>query len=68
LALFARSRAQRLGFTLREIQELLDLSKRAQSGDDIHRRAHAKMVEVESKIAALERVRLGLQAALNATR
>jgi DNA-binding transcriptional MerR regulator len=58
--------AQRLGFTPKEIQELRDPSKRARSGDDIHRRAHAKMVEVESKIAELERVRLSLQAARDA--
>lgn len=58
--------AQRLGFTLKEIQELLDLSQRGRSSDDIHRRAHAKMVEVESKIAELERVRLSLRAALDA--
>ncbi len=58
--------AQRLGFTLNEIQELLVISKRGRSRDDLHRHAQAKLIEVESRIAKLEQIRLSLRAALAA--
>ncbi|MHB1815913.1 MAG: MerR family DNA-binding protein [Steroidobacteraceae bacterium] len=52
-------RAQALGFSLREIRELLALSK----GRDVarvKRTAQAKLADVEARIAALQRVREGL--------
>jgi DNA-binding transcriptional MerR regulator len=59
--------AQRLGFTLSEIQELLSSSRRGRAHkDDLHRRAHSKMMEVERRIAELEQIRHSLQAALTA--
>ena len=47
--------AQALGFTLREIAELLDLrvSSRAQCGD-VQRKAQAKLKQVEAKVRDLQ--------------
>ena len=52
-------RAQSLGFTLREIRELLVLSNRRDVGK-VKRAAQEKLTDVEKRIAALERVRNGL--------
>jgi DNA-binding transcriptional MerR regulator len=52
-------RAQALGFTLREIRELLALSARRDVAR-VKRSAQAKLADVEGKIAALEKVRDGL--------
>jgi DNA-binding transcriptional MerR regulator len=52
-------RAQALGFTLREIRELLALSARRDVAR-VKRSAQAKLADVEAKIAALEKVRDGL--------
>jgi MerR family copper efflux transcriptional regulator len=52
-------RAQALGFTLREIKELLALSAQRDVGR-VKRSAQAKLVNVEERIAALERMRDGL--------
>jgi MerR family copper efflux transcriptional regulator len=52
-------RAQALGFTLRQIKELLALSAQRDVGR-VKRSAQAKLVDVEGRIAALERVREGL--------
>jgi DNA-binding transcriptional MerR regulator len=52
-------RAQALGFTLREIKELLALSAQRDVAR-VKRSAQAKLVDVETRIAALERVRAGL--------
>jgi MerR family copper efflux transcriptional regulator len=52
-------RAQSLGFSLKEIRELLALSK----GRDVarvKRAAQTKLADVEARIAALQRVRDGL--------
>ncbi|MHB1872278.1 MAG: heavy metal-responsive transcriptional regulator [Steroidobacteraceae bacterium] len=52
-------RAQALGFSLKEIRELLTLSK----GRDVarvKRAAQTKLADVEQRIAALERMRSGL--------
>jgi MerR family copper efflux transcriptional regulator len=48
-----------LGFTLREINELLALSAQRDVGR-VKRSAQAKLVNVEERIAALERMRDGL--------
>ena len=52
-------RAQALDFTLRKIKELLALSAQRDVGR-VKRSAQAKLVDVEARIAALERVREGL--------
>lgn len=52
-------RAQELGFTLKDVRELLGLSKQRDVAR-VKRAAERKLAEVEQKIAALERVRSGL--------
>ena len=56
--LFIR-RAQELGFTLKDIRELLGLSKQRDVGK-VKRAAQKKLEEVESRLIALTRVRDGL--------
>ena len=52
-------RAQELGFTLKEVRELLGLSKQRDVAR-IKRAAEKRLADVEQRIAALERVRSGL--------
>ena len=52
-------RAQALGFTLKEVKELLALSAQRNVGR-VKRSAEAKLADVQGRIAALERVRDGL--------
>lgn len=52
-------RAQALGFTLREVRELLGLSARRDVAR-IKRSAQAKLADVEARIADLQRIRDGL--------
>jgi DNA-binding transcriptional MerR regulator len=52
--------AQRLGFTLAEIEELLDLSEHRRGTGELHRRAHAKVAEIDAKIDQLTRMRQAL--------
>jgi DNA-binding transcriptional MerR regulator len=54
-------RAQSLGFTLKEIRELLALSARRDVAL-VKRSAQAKLADVEKRIAALLKVRSGLAA------
>jgi DNA-binding transcriptional MerR regulator len=58
--------AQRLGFTLAEIQELLRLSEHRHGTGELHRRAEAKVAEIDAKIDHLTRMRQALQAVLAA--
>jgi Zn(II)-responsive transcriptional regulator len=58
-------RAQALGFTLKEIKELLALSAQRDVAR-VKRSAQAKLVDVEARIAALERVREGLARLISA--
>jgi MerR family transcriptional regulator, copper efflux regulator len=53
-------RAQVLGFTLREVQELLALSRHRDVAR-VKRAAQAKLTDVERRIADLQRVRAGLR-------
>lgn len=55
-------RAQELGFSLKEIRELLSLrvSRRARS-TDVRRRAEAKIADIEAKIKTLESMRRTLR-------
>ena len=52
-------RAQALGFTLKEVRELLSLSAQRDVGR-VKRSAQAKLLDVEARMAALQRVRDGL--------
>jgi MerR family copper efflux transcriptional regulator len=52
-------RAQDLGFSLKGVRELLGLSKQRDVAR-VKRAAERKLVEVEQRIAALERIRGGL--------
>jgi DNA-binding transcriptional MerR regulator len=52
-------RAQGLGFSLKEIKQLLALSAQRDVGR-VKRSAQTKLLDVEARIAALERVRDGL--------
>jgi MerR family mercuric resistance operon transcriptional regulator len=61
--------AQRLGFTLDEISELLDAARHRHGSDvdlGLQKRAAAKLVEIESKIADLGVIRDTLRTALDA--
>ncbi|MFI7546520.1 MerR family transcriptional regulator [Actinoplanes sp. NPDC049599] len=49
--------AQRLGFTLDEVAELLDAGRRRHPGADLRQRAIDKIVEVDAKIADLTAIR-----------
>lgn len=54
--------AKDLGFTLREIRELLDLRVAPDSTcAEVRERAQAKIADVEARVAALERVKAALQ-------
>lgn len=57
---------QRLGFTLAEIEELLDLSEHRRGTGELHRRAQAKVAEIDAKIDQLTRMRQALVAVLDA--
>ena len=50
-------RAQRLGFTLEEIRELLSLRARPDAGAEVREQTEAKIREVEAKIEDLRRIR-----------
>lgn len=52
-------RAQALGFTLREINALLDLSEQRNVAQ-VKRSAQVKLADIDERIAALQRVRQGL--------
>ncbi|MEX0958916.1 MAG: heavy metal-responsive transcriptional regulator [Burkholderiales bacterium] len=55
--------AKELGFTLREIADLLSLSESPNAScADIRGRAEAKMVEIDERIARLQRIRQVLAA------
>jgi DNA-binding transcriptional MerR regulator len=47
---------QRLGFTLSEIRELLDLSEHRRGPDELHQRAQAKVAEIDARIDQLTRM------------
>ncbi len=58
---------QELGFSLREIQELLSLrADPAANSADVHKRATAKLAEVNRKITELERIRTALETLIGA--
>ncbi len=55
-------RAQELGFTLREVKDLLDLqSKRKVTGSQVQKRAQEKITEIHKKISDLKQMEASLQ-------
>lgn len=58
--------AQRLGFTLAEIQELFDLSAHRRGTGELHDRARAKIGEIDERIARLRAMRADLVAVVEA--
>ena len=58
--------AQRLGFTLDEVAELLDLGAHQRGTPGLAARAETKLAEVEARIADLSVIRDSLRAAVDA--
>jgi len=58
--------AQRLGFTLNEIEELLVVSSQHPRTNALRRRATAKLAEIDDKIAQLHKMRTSLVEVLDA--
>lgn len=58
--------AQRLGFTLEEVAELIDAGGHRHQRSGLHDRAAGKLAEIEAKLADLEVIRDALRAALAA--
>ena len=58
--------AQRLGFTLAEIQEMFDLSAHRRGTGELRARARAKVDEIDGRIATLEAMRSDLVAVMAA--
>ncbi|YCK39865.1 MerR family transcriptional regulator [Actinomadura sp. ATCC 39365] len=58
--------AQRLGFTLEEVAELLDTGRRGHPTPDLRARAQAKIAEVEARIADLTTIRAALAEVVSA--
>ena len=58
--------AQRLGFTLDEVADLIEVGRRRGRDTGLQVRAQAKLVEVEARIADLETIRTNLKAAIAA--
>jgi DNA-binding transcriptional MerR regulator len=58
--------AQRLGFTLTEIDELLALAAHRRNTDELHRRARNKIAQIDARIADLQQIRSNLEAVLAA--
>ena len=52
--------AQRLGFTLAEIEELIALSEHRRGTGELRRRAQRKIAEVDARIGQLQQVREAL--------
>ena len=58
--------AQRLGFTLDEVADLIETDRRHPSSD-LRRRARDKIAEIDARIAALTAIRATLTGVANAT-
>ncbi|WP_449066471.1 MerR family transcriptional regulator [Planomonospora algeriensis] len=53
--------AQRLGFTLDEVADLIDTGRRGHPSPDLQERAKAKLAEVDARIADLRTIRTALE-------
>jgi DNA-binding transcriptional MerR regulator len=58
--------AQRLGFSLDEVADLIEVGRRRGTDSGLQRRAREKLVEVDQRIADLTTIRTNLVAALEA--
>jgi DNA-binding transcriptional MerR regulator len=58
--------AQRLGFTLDEVAELLDTGRRGHPTPDLRHRAEAKLAEIDRRIADLHTIRTALTRVIDA--
>ncbi len=58
--------AQRLGFTLAEIQEMFDLSAHRRASGELQTRALAKVVEIDARIAQVQAMHADLTAVVDA--
>jgi DNA-binding transcriptional MerR regulator len=58
--------AQRLGFTLDEVADLLDTGRRGHPTPDLQQRATAKLAEIDRKIADLSTIRDALTRVISA--
>ncbi|HET6668329.1 MAG TPA: MerR family transcriptional regulator [Intrasporangium sp.] len=58
--------AQRLGFTLEEVADLIEVGRPRGRDSGLQARAQEKLVEVEGRMADLETIRTNLLAALDA--
>ena len=58
--------AQRLGFTLDEVADLIEVGRRRGRDSGLQVRAREKLVEIEARMADLAAIRDNLRAALNA--
>ncbi|MEU8250123.1 MerR family transcriptional regulator [Nonomuraea sp. NPDC048916] len=58
--------AQRLGFTLEEVAELIDTGRHGHPTPDLRSRAQAKIAEVDARIADLTTIRQALMQVVNA--
>jgi MerR family transcriptional regulator, mercuric resistance operon regulatory protein len=58
--------AQRLGFTLDEVAELIDAGRRRHPAPDLRQRAIEKIAEVDAKIAHLSVIRTALSQVVDA--
>lgn len=58
--------AQRLGFTLDEVADLIEVGRRRGPAADLQTRAREKLVEVDQRIADLTTIRSSLVAAIDA--
>jgi DNA-binding transcriptional MerR regulator len=59
--------AQRLGFTLDEVAELIDTGRRGHPTPGLRARAQAKIAEIDARIAGLTAIRWALTAIVNAS-
>lgn len=59
--------AQRLGFTLEEVAELIDTGRRGHPTPDLRARAQAKIAEVDTRIADLTTIRAALTQVVTAS-
>jgi DNA-binding transcriptional MerR regulator len=57
----AVKRAQKLGFTLGEIQELMRLEQPGLHIEHVRKVAHSKILEIDEKIKALKQIRRSLE-------
>ncbi|MBA3233955.1 MAG: MerR family transcriptional regulator [Propionibacteriales bacterium] len=58
--------AQRLGFTLDEVADLIEVGRRRDRDSGLQMRAREKLVEIEQRMADLAAIRANLVAALDA--